>query len=114
MQTGGVKGLAHITGGGIIDNLPRCLPEGLDAEVDLDAIAVLPVFSWLAREAGIAEAEMLRTFNCGIGMVAVAGAENAGHVIDAFQEAGDRAVRIGKLVAGDGEAKVVYRGALKL
>ncbi len=114
IQTGGVKGLAHITGGGITDNLPRCLPEGLDAEVDLDAIAVPPVFSWLARQAGIAEAEMLRTFNCGIGLVAVADEKNAGHVIDAFQEAGDRAVRIGKLVAGDGEAKVVYRGALKL
>jgi phosphoribosylformylglycinamidine cyclo-ligase len=114
MQTGGVKGLAHITGGGITDNLPRCLPEGLDGEVDLDTIAVLPVFQWLAKQAGIAETEMLRTFNCGIGMVAVADEKQAGHVIDAFQEAGDRAVRIGKLVAGSGEAKVVYRGALKL
>jgi phosphoribosylformylglycinamidine cyclo-ligase len=114
IQTGGVKGLAHITGGGITDNLPRCLPDGLDAEVDLSAIAVLPVFQWLAKTAGIAESEMLRTFNCGIGMVAVADEANAGHVIDAFQEAGDRAVRIGKLIKGDGEAKVVYRGALKL
>ena len=114
MRTGGVKGLAHITGGGITDNLPRCLPEGLDAEVDLDTIAVLPVFRWLANEAGIAEREMLRTFNCGIGMVAVADEENAGHVIDAFQEAGDHATRIGKLISGAGEAKVVYRGALKL
>ncbi|HYS44931.1 MAG TPA: phosphoribosylformylglycinamidine cyclo-ligase [Rhizomicrobium sp.] len=111
---GGVKGLAHITGGGITDNLPRCLPEGLDAEVDLNAIAVLPVFRWLAGQAGIVEAEMLRTFNCGIGMVAVADERNAGHVIDAFQEAGDHAMRIGKLVPGADEAKVVYRGALKL
>ena len=61
IQTGGIKGLAHITGGGITDNLPRCLPEGLDAEVDLSAIAVLPVFQWLAKEAGIVESEMLRT-----------------------------------------------------
>jgi len=114
MQTGGVKGLAHITGGGITDNLPRCLPEGLDAEVELDAVPVLPVFQWLAKQAGIAEAEMLRTFNCGIGLVAVADEKNAGHVIDAFQEAGDHAMRIGRLVAGGGEAKVVYRGALKL
>src|ERR1700754_3816376 len=52
MQTGGVKGLAHITGGGITDNLPRCLPEGLDAEVNLDVVAVLPVFKWLAKEGG--------------------------------------------------------------
>ena len=114
MQTGGVKGLAHITGGGITDNLPRCLPDGLDGEVDLAAIAVLPVFQWLAREASIAQSEMLRTFNCGIGMVAVADEKNAGHVINAFQEAGDKAVRIGKLIAGSGEAKVVYRGALAL
>src|SRR5580698_1692787 len=114
IQTGGVKGLAHITGGGITDNLPRCLPEGLDADVDLSAISVLPVFQWLAKEAGIAEAEMLRTFNCGIGMVAVSDEKNAGHVIDAFQEAGQQAMRIGTLVAGSGEAKVVYRGALKL
>ena len=114
MQTGGVKGLAHITGGGITDNLPRCLPEGLDAEVNLDTITVLPVFQWLAKEAGIVESEMLRTFNCGIGLVAVADEKNAGHVIDAFQEAGDHAVRIGTLVRGNGEAKVVYRGTLGL
>jgi phosphoribosylformylglycinamidine cyclo-ligase len=115
IQTGGVKGLAHVTGGGVTDNLPRCLPEGLDAEVDLSAISVLPVFQWLAKEAGIAESEMLRTFNCGIGMVAVTDEQNAGNVIDAFQGAGDHAVRIGKLVKGDGtEAKVVYRGALRL
>jgi phosphoribosylformylglycinamidine cyclo-ligase len=114
IQTGGVKGLAHITGGGITDNLPRCLPDGLDAEVDLSAISVLPVFQWLSKEAGIVESEMLRTFNCGIGMVAVTDEKNAGHVIDAFQEAGQQAARIGNLIAGAGEAKVVYRGALKL
>jgi phosphoribosylformylglycinamidine cyclo-ligase len=126
MRTGGVKGLAHITGGGITDNLPRCLPEGLDAEVDLGAIAVLPVFQWLAKQAAIAEREMLRTFNCGIGMVAVTDEQNAGRVIDAFQQAGDHATRIGTLITGSsdrasatsrdgaGEAKVVYRGALKL
>jgi len=114
MRTGGVKGLAHITGGGITDNLPRCLPDGLDAEVDLSAITVLPVFRWLAQQGGIAEREMLRTFNCGIGMMAVADEKNAGHVIDAFQEAGDHAARIGTLVSGSGEAKVIYRGALKL
>jgi phosphoribosylformylglycinamidine cyclo-ligase len=110
MQSGGVKGLAHITGGGITDNLPRCLPEGLDGEVDLNAITVLPVFQWLAREAGIAESEMLRTFNCGIGMVAVADEAHADAVIAAF----GGGLRIGKLVAGPGEAKTVYRGALKL
>jgi phosphoribosylformylglycinamidine cyclo-ligase len=107
---GAVKGLAHITGGGITDNLPRCLPEGLDGEVNLDTIAVLPVFQWLAKQAGIAEAEMLRTFNCGIGMVAVVDEKDADAVIAAFGDG----VRIGKLIKGDGEAKTVYRGTLKL
>jgi phosphoribosylformylglycinamidine cyclo-ligase len=110
MKTGGVKGLAHITGGGITDNLPRCLPDGLDGEVNLDSVAVLPVFQWLAKQAGIAESEMLRTFNCGIGMVAVVDEKDADAVIAAFGDG----VRIGKLVKGDGEAKTVYRGTLKL
>ena len=110
MKTGGIKGLAHITGGGITDNLPRCLPDGLDADVDLSTIAVPPVFQWLAKEASIAGHEMLRTFNCGIGMVAVTDAAHADAVIAAF----GGGVRLGKLVAGSGEAKVVYRGALEL
>ncbi len=78
--------------------------------MDLTAITALPVFKWLARTAGIAESEMLRTFNCGIGMVAVTDGAHADAVIAAF----GGATRIGKLVAGSGEAKVVYRGALNL
>ena len=86
------------------------MPDGLDAQVDLPAITVLPVFRWLAKEAGIAESEMLRTFNCGIGMVAVTDEAHADAVIASF----GGAARIGTLVAGSGEAKVVYRGALRL
>ena len=70
-ETGAVKGLAHITGGGITDNLPRVLPKDLDVGIDLARLPVLPVFSWLAAQGGIAELEMLRTFNCGIGMIAI-------------------------------------------
>ena len=115
MRSGGIKGFAHITGGGITENLPRALPNHLDAEVQLDSWTPSPVFGWLAKTAGIAPAEMLRTFNCGIGLVAVVAENDAGHVIDAFQSAGDKAVRLGKLIPGDGgETKVVYRGALKL
>ena len=114
IRTGGVKGLAHITGGGITENLPRALPEGLDAEIDLASFTPAPVFGWLAKSAGIEEAEMLRTFNCGLGLIAVVEAEKSGHVIDAFGFAGEHATRIGRLVKGDGEAKVVYREALKL
>jgi phosphoribosylformylglycinamidine cyclo-ligase len=114
IRAGGVKGFAHITGGGITENLPRVLPENLDAEVQLESWTPSPVFGWLARTAGIEQAEMLRTFNCGIGLIAVVAENSAGRVIDAFQTSGDKAVRLGKLVSGAGEPKVVYGGTLKL
>ena len=114
LRVGGVKGFAHITGGGITENLPRALPEGLDAEVDLDSWIPSPVFGWMAKSAGIEAPEMLRTFNCGIGMVAVVSEKSSGHVIEAFQQCGDKAMRLGHLVPGNGEAKVAYRGTLKL
>ncbi len=112
--TRGVKGLAHITGGGITDNLPRALPRGLDAEIDLAAWTPQPVFGWLFRSAGIDEREMLRTFNCGIGLMAVVSPGNAPEVISTFAAHGQKAAVVGKLIAGGGEPKVVYRGGLKL
>jgi phosphoribosylformylglycinamidine cyclo-ligase len=114
LRVGGVKGFAHITGGGITENLPRALPDSLDAEIDLDCWTPPPVFGWLARTAGIAAPEMLRTFNCGIGLIAVVSEKVSGHVIEAFQQGGDKAMRLGHLIPGSGEAKVVYRGALEL
>ena len=114
IRAGGVKGFAHITGGGITENLPRALPHGLDAEIDLSLWTPPPVFGWLARSAGIEEREMLRTFNCGLGLIAVVSEKCSGRVIDAFQESGESATRIGTLIKGDGEAKVRYTGALKL
>jgi phosphoribosylformylglycinamidine cyclo-ligase len=114
IRAGGIKGYAHITGGGLTENVPRALPDGLDAEINLDCWKPHAVFGWLAQAAGIAPEEMLRTFNCGIGLVAMVAEESSGHVIDAFQMNGDKAVRLGKLVPGENEAKVVYRGALKL
>lgn len=77
LGTGGVRALAHITGGGLIENLPRVLPEGVAAEVELGAWPVPAVFSWLAREGGVPSEEMIRTFNCGIGMAVVAAPEKA-------------------------------------
>ena len=114
IRVGGIKGLAHITGGGISENTPRALPVGLDAEIDLGLWTPPPVFGWLAISAGIEESEMLRTFNCGIGLIAVTNEKSSGQVIDAFQECGDKAMRLGLLVPGKGEAKVRYRGTLKL
>ncbi len=114
LRVGGVKGFAHITGGGVTENLPRALPAGLDAAVDLNSWTPPPVFGWLANSAEISAPEMLRTFNCGIGLVAVVSEKYSGRVIEAFQQAGDKAMRIGQLVAGAGEAQVVYRGVLTL
>jgi phosphoribosylaminoimidazole synthetase len=108
-----VKGFAHITGGGLTGNLPRVLPEGVDAEIDLAAWRLPKVFAWLQGLGGIATDELLRTFNCGIGMCAIVAAEDADAVTAAFEAAGEQVHRIGTLVAGDGEAKVVYRNALE-
>lgn len=110
-----IKALAHITGGGFPDNLPRVLPEGCGATLDLDAIAVPPVFGWLAQAGGVAEREMLRTFNCGIGMVVVAAASEADAVIAALLDAGEAPVRLGEIMAhGGSDERVAYRGRLAL
>jgi phosphoribosylformylglycinamidine cyclo-ligase len=114
LKTGiGIKGLAHITGGGFVDNIPRVLPEGLAAQVDLDDVAVPPVFSWLARVAGIAEYEMLRTFNCGVGMLAVVAAKEAEQLVMHLNSAGERAAVIGRLVPRATDA-VIFSGKLAL
>jgi phosphoribosylformylglycinamidine cyclo-ligase len=104
-----VHALAHITGGGLTENLPRVLPEGLGAEIDLGAWELPGVFRWLRAEGGIAEAEMLKTFNCGIGMVAVVAADRAGAIAAQLREAGETVHHLGHVTAGQG---VAYRGAL--
>jgi phosphoribosylformylglycinamidine cyclo-ligase len=111
--TRAVKGLAHITGGGFPENIPRILPKGLGARIDLGAVPVLPVFKWLAQEGGIAEKEMLRTFNCGIGMVAVAAAKDADRMAQAFTESGEQVVTLGEVVRA-GDERVAYSGRLDL
>jgi phosphoribosylformylglycinamidine cyclo-ligase len=112
--TKAVKGLAHITGGGFPDNIPRVLPEGLGARIDLARVPVLPVFKWLASEGNIAESEMLRTFNCGIGMIVIAAPKDAAAVAQAFTQAGEQAITIGSVKRASGEARVVYDGKLDL
>jgi len=110
VRAGGVHALAHITGGGLTENLPRVFPEGLGAEIDLDAWTLPPVFAWLAEVGGMAEAEMLKTFNCGIGMVAVVAADRAEALSALLTEAGETVARIGVITEGQG---VAYKGALK-
>ena len=111
--THGIKALAHITGGGFPDNIPRVLPKDFAAELDLDAIDVPPVFSWLARTGGIAPEEMMRTFNCGIGMVTVVAAGQAAQVAAVLQEAGETVAPIGR-IAPRRAAGVVYNGKIGL
>jgi phosphoribosylformylglycinamidine cyclo-ligase len=110
VRAGGVHGLAHITGGGLTENLPRVLPEGLGAEIDLGAWALPDVFAWLKDVGGLDEAEMLKTFNCGIGMIVVAEAGRAGALKGLLEGAGERVFELGHVVKGDG---VAYAGALK-
>jgi len=114
IRAGGIKGLAHITGGGVTENLPRVLPPKLDAEINLDSWRLPPVFGWLAREAGLPESEMLRTFNCGVGLIVAADAARASEVIAAFNGADENAFVIGSLVSAEGtEPAVRYTGSLR-
>jgi phosphoribosylformylglycinamidine cyclo-ligase len=113
--SGAVKALAHITGGGFPDNVPRVIPDGLGVELDLTRVKTLPVFRWLAATGGVAEAEMLRTFNCGIGMVAVLDPAGAEAAIKAWTDAGESVAQLGSVVAlKPGMPEVSYAGHLDL
>jgi phosphoribosylformylglycinamidine cyclo-ligase len=112
-ETHAVKALAHITGGGFPDNIPRVLPKGLGARLDLARVPVLPVFKWLAQAGGIAAPEMLRTFNCGIGMIAVVEADKADAVADILTRAGETVTRLGEVIADDTHS-VAYSNSLDL
>ncbi|MCW5730503.1 MAG: phosphoribosylformylglycinamidine cyclo-ligase [Alphaproteobacteria bacterium] len=100
---GGVRALAHITGGGLVENIPRVLPEGTLARLDARSWSPPPVFRWLAGAGGIASGEMARTFNCGIGMVAVVDPGQAGRLGQVLADAGESVAQIGRIeAAADG------------
>jgi phosphoribosylformylglycinamidine cyclo-ligase len=101
MQSVTVKGLAHITGGGITENIPRILGGNNDAEIDTASWQRGPVFDWLAETGNIETAEMRRTFNCGVGMVVVVSAGDAAAAIQTLNDHGEQAWQIGRIVAGD-------------
>ena len=108
-----IKALAHITGGGFTENIPRVLPKGTVAAIDLTAIPFPPVFQWLAKEGGVAEAEMLRTFNCGVGMIVVVKAKDVKVVSETLKRAGETVVTLGAIRARKGkEPQVAYSGSL--
>lgn len=112
-DTHGVKALAHITGGGFTENIPRVLPEDFTAMIDLETIDVPAVFTWLADKGGVAGEEMLRTFNCGIGMVVVVASGQAAQIAAVLQQAGEHVTPLGRIVPRR-EAGVIYQGKLDL
>ncbi len=107
----GIKALAHITGGGLTENLPRVLPDSLAAEIDLAALRPQPLFGWLARAGGVSEPDMLRTFNCGVGMAIIAAPDDVDAVIAALRNAGEAPYPIGRLVPR-AAAPLDYTGTL--
>ncbi|MGL5448486.1 MAG: phosphoribosylformylglycinamidine cyclo-ligase [Rhabdaerophilum sp.] len=109
----GIKALAHITGGGFIDNIPRVLPDGLGASINLSKIDMPPVFGWLAKAGGVAESEMIRTFNCGIGMVLVVEPATADAAISALRAADEKVIRFGEIIEALEEPRVRPSGHLK-
>jgi len=115
MQSAHIKGLAHITGGGLDENIPRILPPHLSAEINLACLDPQPVFRWLAFEGQVAMREMLRTFNCGIGMAVITSVQHQAATRGLLEQAGETVSLIGQLVPAQGERpEVVYQGKLPL
>lgn len=109
IRAGGVHALAHITGGGLTENIPRVLPDDLGVDIDLDSFDLAPVFRWLMAQGGMAETEMLKTFNCGVGMVLAVDAARADALTDLLVGTGETVVRLGHVAEGEG---VRYTGNL--
>ncbi|WP_298835680.1 phosphoribosylformylglycinamidine cyclo-ligase [uncultured Roseobacter sp.] len=109
VRAGGVHALAHITGGGLTENLPRVLPDDLGVHIDLNSWQLPGVFAWMAQTGGMAEAEMLKTFNCGLGMVLCVSADRADGLADLLTGAGEQVTRIGTVSDAPG---VQYSGSL--
>ena len=105
-----VHGMAHITGGGLTENLPRVLPEGTRAVIDLDSWRLPAIFAWLQAQGGVADAEMRRTFNCGVGLVLCVPAEVADRACQRLNELGESAWRLGRIEAGTGQPEVIFTG----
>ena len=102
MDAVNVKSVAHITGGGFFENIPRALPEGCAAQIDRSAVKVLPIFDLIAKTGGIPEREMFNTFNMGVGMIAVVSADDADKAVEALKANGEDAYVLGEIVGGEG------------
>ncbi|MAK75036.1 MAG: phosphoribosylformylglycinamidine cyclo-ligase, partial [Pseudomonadales bacterium] len=109
-QTGAVKAMAHITGGGLLENIPRVLPEGSQAIIDLASWQRPAVFNWLQEQGNVDETEMHRVLNCGVGMVICVAAEQAQAALQSLRDAGEQPWVIGRIASGaDGAEAVVLQ-----
>ncbi len=104
-----IKGMAHITGGGFLENIPRVLPEGVNVEIDYGSWPILPIFELMQREGGISHNDMFRTFNMGIGMVVIVSEEDAAKAASLFEQHGEKAYTLGRVTAGT--RVVTFNGA---
>ena len=109
--TGAIKGLAHITGGGLPGNVPRCLPDGTRARLDARRWSAPEIFSWLKRTGQVPTDDMLRTFNCGLGMIVVVGRQDADRVAASLADAGEQVAEVGVIEAGPSEADCLVEHA---
>jgi phosphoribosylformylglycinamidine cyclo-ligase len=98
-----IRGMAHITGGGLPENLPRCLPDGLSVQVDRSSWPVPTTFQWLASQGQVSERDMYHTFNMGIGYVVIVPVSEAASVLDWFKDQGVMGYSIGQVIVGNGE-----------
>jgi phosphoribosylformylglycinamidine cyclo-ligase len=110
IKGGDVHALAHITGGGLLENVPRVLPEGTAAEIDAALWPLPPVFGWLMRQGSIPALEMARVFNCGIGMVVIASPDKALNLEHILRENGEMPRRIGRIVAAPERCTILHNG----
>jgi len=106
IRQGGVKALAHITGGGLLENIPRVLPDDLGVELDARTWPLPPVFGWLRKAGGVAPKEMLRTFNCGVGMAVIIAEAEARRIEALFRDAGEDVQSVGRVVKAAGGEQV--------
>ncbi|CAG7645860.1 phosphoribosylformylglycinamidine cyclo-ligase [Paenibacillus allorhizosphaerae] len=105
-----IKGMAHITGGGFLENIPRVLPDGVNADINYGSWPILPIFELMQREGGISNNDMFRTFNMGIGMVVIVAEADAAKAIELFERQGEKAYTLGRITAG--ERIVTFNGAV--
>jgi phosphoribosylformylglycinamidine cyclo-ligase len=103
MEKFDVKGMVHITGGGLVENVPRVLQPHLTAVLDASSWTMPPLFQWLQQHGGVADAEMHRVFNCGIGMIVIVAADQADAALAQLQEAGETVTKIGVIRAREGD-----------